>query len=104
MVELARGFTGTDQFVPLRRHSCYAKQLSARLARAGRCGSGVTVKRIDAVSLAARFFVNEKFELVDLREKPKPGRRQPVVQRGVYAFRGAILIHRESWSARLARI
>jgi dTDP-glucose pyrophosphorylase len=51
----------------------------------------LTVKRSDDVSQGGAVFLNDKFELTDLREKPKPGERtSPWYNAGVYAFRPGI--------------
>ncbi len=51
----------------------------------------MSVKRSDDVSQGGAVFVNEKFELIDLREKPKPGEpTSPWYNAGVYAFRAGI--------------
>ncbi len=51
----------------------------------------MSVKRNEDVSQGGAVFVNERFELIDLREKPKPG--EPTsswYNAGVYAFRSSI--------------
>ena len=58
----------------------------------------VSVKRNEDVSKGGAVFVNERFELIDLREKPKPG--EPTsswYNAGIYAFRPNIF----EFSARL---
>jgi dTDP-glucose pyrophosphorylase len=48
----------------------------------------VSVKRDEDVSKGGAVFVNERFELVDLKEKPKPGEpTSPWYNAGIYAFR-----------------
>jgi NDP-sugar pyrophosphorylase family protein len=60
----------------------------------------VTVKWADDVSNGGAVFVNERFELIDLREKPKPGEpTSPWYNAGVYAFRPSIF----DFTARLER-
>jgi dTDP-glucose pyrophosphorylase len=52
------------------------------------------------VSNGGAVFVNERFELIDLREKPKPGEpTSPWYNAGVYAFRPSIF----DFTARLER-
>ncbi|MCA1659948.1 MAG: nucleotidyltransferase family protein, partial [Verrucomicrobiaceae bacterium] len=74
VVELARGFTGEEPFV-----LSYGDILISQENYPSVCSTladveaVVTVKRSDDVSQGGAVFVNEKFELVDLREKPKPG-------------------------------
>jgi dTDP-glucose pyrophosphorylase len=51
----------------------------------------VTVTRGEDVSKGGAVFVNEQMELVDLREKPKPGEAtSPWYNAGLYAFRPSI--------------
>src|SRR3984893_5948750 len=58
----------------------------------------VTVKKNEDVSKGGAVFVNERFELIDLREKPKPGEpTSPWYNAGIYAFRPNIF----EFSARL---
>ena len=48
----------------------------------------VSVKHNEDVTKGGAVFLNERFELVDLREKPKPGEpTSPWYNAGVYAFR-----------------
>src|SRR6266576_609588 len=51
----------------------------------------ITVTRGEDVSKGGAVFVNEQMELVDLREKPKPGEpSSPWYNAGLYAFRPSI--------------
>lgn len=51
----------------------------------------VSVKRNEDVSKGGAVFVNDNMDLVDLREKPKPGEpTSPWYNAGVYAFRSSI--------------
>jgi dTDP-glucose pyrophosphorylase len=51
----------------------------------------ISVKRMDDVSQGGAVFVNENFEMIDLREKPLPGEpTSPWYNAGVYAFRPSI--------------
>ena len=51
----------------------------------------ISVKRDEDVSKGGAVFLNEGMELVDLREKPKPGERtSPWYNAGLYAFRPSI--------------
>lgn len=51
----------------------------------------VTVKRDEDCSKGGAVFFNDRFELIDLREKPKPGEpTSPWYNAGVYAFRPSI--------------
>jgi dTDP-glucose pyrophosphorylase len=92
VVELAREFVGSDPFV-----LGYGDILIGPENYPGICAAlagaeaVVSVKRNEDVTLGGAVFVNENFELIDLREKPKPG--EPTSQwynAGVYAFRPSI--------------
>lgn len=51
----------------------------------------VSVKRDEDVSKGGAVFLNERMELIDLREKPKPGEpTSPWYNAGLYAFRPSI--------------
>jgi dTDP-glucose pyrophosphorylase len=51
----------------------------------------ISVKRDEDVSKGGAVFLNEQTELVDLREKPKPGEKtSPWYNAGLYAFRPSI--------------
>jgi len=92
VVELAREFVERDPFVLSYGDILVAPEnyprLSAALAGAE---AVVSVKRNEDVSKGGAVFVNEKFELTDLREKPKPGEpTSPWYNAGIYAFRPVI--------------
>jgi dTDP-glucose pyrophosphorylase len=92
VVELAREFTGSDPFVLSYGDILIAPDNYARICAAlDGAEAVVSIKRSDDVSQGGAVFVNEKFELVDLREKPKPGEpTSPWYNAGVYAFRPTI--------------
>jgi dTDP-glucose pyrophosphorylase len=92
VVELARGFTGGEPFVLSYGDILISPENYPRVSSAlADAEAVVTVKRSDDVSQGGAVFVNEKFELVDLREKPKPGEpTSPWYNAGVYAFRSGI--------------
>jgi UDP-N-acetylglucosamine diphosphorylase / glucose-1-phosphate thymidylyltransferase / UDP-N-acetylgalactosamine diphosphorylase / glucosamine-1-phosphate N-acetyltransferase / galactosamine-1-phosphate N-acetyltransferase len=92
VVELAREFVGDDSFV-----LSYGDIIvePANYLRLTRLGTGtealVTVTRSDDVSKGGAVFVNERFELTDLREKPPAGEpTSPWYNAGIYAFRRSI--------------
>ena len=92
VVELAREFVGRDPFILSYGDILVAPEnyprLSAALADAE---AVVSVKRNEDVSKGGAVFVNKKFELTDLREKPKPGEpTSPWYNAGIYAFRPGI--------------
>ena len=92
VVELARDFCGDDAFLLsygdiLIDASNYATLASPRED----VEAIVSVKHNEDVSQGGAVFVNEKFELVDLREKPRPGEpTSPWYNAGVYTFRRSI--------------
>lgn len=92
VVELARGFTGHDPFVLSYGDILIAPKNYPRVCNAlAEAEAAVTVKRSDDVSQGGAVFVNDKFELIDLREKPKPGEpTSPWYNAGVYAFQSSI--------------
>ena len=92
VVELAREFCRTRSVCPeLRRHSDRAGKLSTHLRRLAGAEAVVSVKRNEDVTQGGAVFVNENFELIDLREKPKPGEpTSPWYNAGIYAFRSSI--------------
>jgi dTDP-glucose pyrophosphorylase len=92
VVELAQGFTSADPFVLSYGDILVTPENYPRVCTAlADAEAVVTVKRSDDVSQGGAVFVNEKFELVDLREKPNPGEQtSPWYNAGVYAFRSSI--------------
>jgi len=95
VVELARDFVGRDPFILSYGDILVAPENYLRI-RAALTGTEavVSVKRSDDVSQGGAVFVNEKFELIDLREKPKPGEpTSPWYNAGIYAFRSSIFDH-----------
>ena len=92
VVELARGFSGDAPFVLSYGDILISPENYPRVCSAlSGAEAVVTVKHSDDVSHGGAVFVNEKFELVDLREKPKPGEpTSPWYNAGVYAFRASI--------------
>ena len=92
VVELARGFTGDEPFVLSYGDILISPENYPRICEAlAGAEAVISVKRSDDVSQGGAVFVNEKFELIDLREKPKPGEpTSPWYNAGVYAFRSSI--------------
>jgi dTDP-glucose pyrophosphorylase len=92
VVELARGFAGREPFVLSYGDILITTENYPRVCAAlGGAEAVVSVKRSDDVSQGGAVFVNDKFELTDLREKPKPGEpTSPWYNAGVYAFRPGI--------------
>ena len=101
VVELARDFAGGDAFVLSYGDIIVEPSNYQRLVRLDDgCEAIVSVKRNEDVSQGGAVFVNERFELIDLREKPAPG--EPTsswYNAGIYAFRPRIF----EYTARLER-
>jgi dTDP-glucose pyrophosphorylase len=92
VVALAREFAGNDPFLLSYGDILVAPENYARICVALEDAEAVlTMKRSDDVSQGGAVFVNDKFELTDLREKPKPGEpTSPWYNAGIYAFRPSI--------------
>ncbi|HYK23825.1 MAG TPA: sugar phosphate nucleotidyltransferase, partial [Candidatus Acidoferrum sp.] len=92
VVNLARGFVGDSPFILsygdiLIRSANYKRVVDLTDA----CEAIITVTRGEDVSKGGAVFVNKQMELVDLREKPKPGEpTSPWYNAGLYAFRPGI--------------
>ena len=93
VVELAKNFAGSDAFV-----LSYGDILieSANYRALASLGDGdeaiISVKHNPGeIAKGGAVFVNENFEMTDLREKPQPGEpTSPWYNAGVYAFRASI--------------
>lgn len=92
VVELARDFTGREPFILSYGDILIDPVNYRRLAApAPEVEAIVSVKRNEDVSQGGAVFVNERFELIDLREKPEPGEpTSPWYNAGVYTFRPSI--------------
>ena len=92
VVELAREFVERDPFILSYGDILVAPENYPRLSSAlENAEAVVSVKRNEDVSKGGAVFVNENFELTDLREKPKPGEpTSPWYNAGIYAFRPSI--------------
>ena len=92
VVELARDFCGRDAFLLSYGDILIEPVNYATLASpAADVEAIVSVKRNEDVSKGGAVFVNDNFELVDLREKPLPGEpTSPWYNAGVYTFRESI--------------
>jgi len=92
VVELARDFVAADPFIlsygdilvnPVNYHRLAAPTPDEEAI--------ISVKRNEDVSKGGAVFVNDRFELIDLREKPKPGEpTSPWYNAGIYTFRPSI--------------
>lgn len=92
VVELAREFVGPDPFVLSYGDILIAPENYPRICAAlAGAEAVVSVKRNEDVTQGGAVFVNEDFELIDLREKPKPGEpTSPWYNAGIYAFRSSV--------------
>ena len=92
VIELARPFVGNEPFLLSYGDILIAPQNYPRICAAlNGAEAVVSVKRNEDVTQGGAVFVNENFELIDLREKPKPGEKtSPWYNAGIYAFRSSI--------------
>lgn len=92
VVELARGFVGAEPFLLSYGDILIAPENYPRICAAlPGAEAVVSVKRNEDVTQGGAVFLNEQFELIDLREKPKPGEpTSPWYNAGIYAFRSSI--------------
>ena len=92
VIELARPFVGNDPFLLSYGDILIAPENYPRICAAlAGAEAVVSVKRNEDVTQGGAVFVNENFELIDLREKPKPGEgTSPWYNAGIYAFRSTI--------------
>jgi len=92
VVDLARNFTGGSPFILSYGDILISPLNYKRLVDlTDDCEAIVTVTRGEDVSKGGAVFVNKQMELVDLREKLKPGEpTSPWYNAGLYAFRPGI--------------
>jgi dTDP-glucose pyrophosphorylase len=91
VVELAKGFTGGDSFLLSYGDILLDPRNYGVLAAPGDEEAIISVKHSEDVSKGGAVFVDEAFNMVDLREKPKPGEpTSPWYNAGVYLFRPSI--------------
>jgi len=95
VVALAESFVSRDPFVLSYGDILIAPTNYTRLVELGGAEALVTVKHNPSeVAKGGAVFVNERFELIDLREKPQPGEAtSPWYNAGVYTFRPSIFKH-----------
>src|SRR4051812_43827214 len=92
VVELARNFVGDSPFI-LGYGDILVDPANYKsiVDLANDTEAVISVRRNEDVSKGGAVFLNDKMELTDLREKPKPGEpTSPWYNAGVYAFRPAI--------------
>ena len=92
VVNLARDFAGGSPFILSYGDILISPVNYKRLVDLpDNCEAIITVTRGEDVSKGGAVFVNEQMELIDLREKPKPGElTSPWYNAGLYAFRPGI--------------
>jgi dTDP-glucose pyrophosphorylase len=92
VVELAKTFAGTDTFILSYGDILIDPANYARLASPGDAEAVISVKHNPGeIAKGGAVFVNERFEMTDLREKPQPGEpTSPWYNAGVYTFRPSI--------------
>jgi dTDP-glucose pyrophosphorylase len=92
VVNLARSFVGESPFILSYGDILISPENYKRVVDLPDDREGIiTVTRGEDVSKGGAVFVNEQMELVDLREKPKPGEpTSPWYNAGLYAFRPGI--------------
>ena len=92
VVELAREFAGADAFVLSYGDILVSPENYLRLVAPGSAEALISVKHNPGeIAKGGAVFVNERFELTDLREKPQPGEpTSPWYNAGVYTFRPSI--------------
>jgi dTDP-glucose pyrophosphorylase len=92
VVELARDFAAENPFILSYGDILVDSENYLRLAALpDDTDAIVSVKRDEDCSKGGAVFVNDRFELIDLREKPKPGEPTSCwYNAGIYAFRPSI--------------
>jgi dTDP-glucose pyrophosphorylase len=92
VVDLARDFVAASPFVLSYGDILVDPQNYTRLVDlSDDTAAVISVKQDEDVSKGGAVFLNEQFELIDLREKPKPGEStSPWYNAGLYAFRTCI--------------
>nr|AIA17367.1 Nucleotidyl transferase [uncultured bacterium] len=92
VVELARDFAGTDPFILSYGDILIEPGNYQRLVALNDAEALVSVKHNPGeIAKGGAVFVNDRFEMTDLREKPKPGEpTSPWYNAGVYTFRPSI--------------
>ena len=95
VVALAEDFAGADPFVLSYGDILVNPENYRRLVALGGAEALVSVKHNPGeVAKGGAVFVNERFEMTDLREKPQPGEpTSPWYNAGVYTFRSSIFAH-----------
>jgi UDP-N-acetylglucosamine diphosphorylase / glucose-1-phosphate thymidylyltransferase / UDP-N-acetylgalactosamine diphosphorylase / glucosamine-1-phosphate N-acetyltransferase / galactosamine-1-phosphate N-acetyltransferase len=91
VVELARPFCGSEPFILSYGDILIDTAYYAKLTQLGDAEMLISVKYTDDVTKGGAVYVNDAFELTDLREKQKPHETATCwYNAGVYAFRTSI--------------
>jgi dTDP-glucose pyrophosphorylase len=92
VVELAREFVGADPFILHYGDILVDRQNYPKIVDLPNATEAIiSVTRGEDVTKGGAVFLNDQMELVDLREKPKPGEStSPWYNAGLYAFRQSI--------------
>jgi len=101
VVELAKDFAGSEPFILSYGDILIDPANYVRLVTLGDAEAFITVKhRPEEISKGGAVFINDRFEMTDLREKPAPGEpTSPWYNAGVYTFRPTIF----DYTARLQK-
>lgn len=91
VVELAKDFCGADFFILSYGDILVDRSSYHLLTRPGDADLIVTVRHTDDPSKGGAVYLNDKFEVIDLREKQRPGEANtPWYNAGVYTFKSTI--------------
>ncbi len=91
VVQLASDFVNADLFILSYGDILVSPENYRHLVDPGEAEAMISVKKNEDVSKGGAVFVNERFELIDLREKPRAGEpTSPWYNAGVYTFRPSI--------------
>lgn len=91
VVELARNFCNNDPFILSYGDILVDPSSYIPLTRPMDAEILITVRRTDELTQGGAVYLNDAFELVDLREKPLPGRvNTPWYNAGIYTFKCSI--------------
>jgi UDP-N-acetylglucosamine diphosphorylase / glucose-1-phosphate thymidylyltransferase / UDP-N-acetylgalactosamine diphosphorylase / glucosamine-1-phosphate N-acetyltransferase / galactosamine-1-phosphate N-acetyltransferase len=100
VVELAKDFCGSDYFILSYGDILVDPSSYHLLTRPGDADLILTVRPTDDASKGGAVYLNEKFEVIDLREKQRAGEAStPWYNAGVYTFKSTIF----SYIARLEK-
>jgi UDP-N-acetylglucosamine diphosphorylase / glucose-1-phosphate thymidylyltransferase / UDP-N-acetylgalactosamine diphosphorylase / glucosamine-1-phosphate N-acetyltransferase / galactosamine-1-phosphate N-acetyltransferase len=91
VVSLAQPFCGDEPFLLSYGDILVDAVYYPRLCDLKDAEMSIAVRRSNEVSKGGAVYLNDRFELTDLREKPKPGEaKTPWYNAGIYVFRASI--------------